>query len=81
MGAGAVLAAISYVLIFSFGLAERGAMKGDAFIVATISVLIFLVVVFVFYPIGSMFVGGFKILMAPSIPMVFATSLTAQSGA
>ncbi|NWJ23598.1 iron ABC transporter permease [Rhizobium sp. RM] len=60
MGAGAVLAAISYVLIFSFGLAERGAMKGDAFIIATISLLIFLVVVFVFYPIGSMFVGGFQ---------------------
>jgi iron(III) transport system permease protein len=60
MGAGAVLASISFVLIFSFGLAERGVMRGDALVVATISMLIFLVAVFVFYPIGSMFVGAFQ---------------------
>ncbi|CDN58257.1 Ferric transport system permease protein FbpB (plasmid) [Neorhizobium galegae bv. officinalis bv. officinalis str. HAMBI 1141] len=60
MGAGAVLASISFVLIFSFGLAERGAMRGDAFVVSTISMLVFLVAVFVFYPIGSMFIGAFQ---------------------
>ncbi|RWX81385.1 iron ABC transporter permease [Neorhizobium lilium] len=60
MGAGAVLAAISFVLIFSFGLAERGVMRGDAFVVSTIAILVFLVTVFVFYPIGSMFVGAFQ---------------------
>jgi iron(III) transport system permease protein len=58
MGAGAVLLAVSFVLLFAFGLAERGVMKGDAFVVSAISLLIFLVAVFVFYPIGSMFVGS-----------------------
>ncbi|ASY66098.1 Ferric iron ABC transporter, permease protein (plasmid) [Sinorhizobium sojae CCBAU 05684] len=58
MGAGAVLAAALFVLIFSFGLAERGVMKGDAFVVSAISLLVFLVAVFVFYPIGSMFTGA-----------------------
>lgn len=58
MGAGAVLASILFVLMFAFGLAERGVMKGDAFVVSSISLLVFLVTVFVFYPIGSMFVGS-----------------------
>lgn len=58
MGAGAVLSAVVFVLLFSFGLAERGVMKGDAFVVSAISLLVFLVAVFVFYPIGSMFAGS-----------------------
>ncbi|MCW0000674.1 iron ABC transporter permease [Pararhizobium sp. YC-54] len=60
MGAGAVLAALVFVLIFSFGLAERGVMKGDAFVVASIAILVFLVAIFVFYPVGSMLVGAFQ---------------------
>ena len=60
MGAGAIVLGIAFVLIFSMGLAERGVMKGDAFIVSSISMLVFLVAIFVFYPIGSMFVGAFQ---------------------
>ncbi|WP_028003260.1 ABC transporter permease [Sinorhizobium meliloti] len=60
MGAGAVLAALVFVLLFAFGLAERGVMKGDAFVVSAISLLVFLVAVFVFYPVGSMLVGAFQ---------------------
>ncbi|NVD42119.1 iron ABC transporter permease [Ensifer sp. HO-A22] len=58
MGAGAVVASLAFILIFAFGLAERGVMKGDAFIVASISLLVCLVVVFVFYPVGSMFAAS-----------------------
>ncbi|HEV7434357.1 MAG TPA: iron ABC transporter permease [Pseudorhizobium sp.] len=60
MGAGAISFSIIFVLMFSFGCAERGVMKGDAFIVSAISLLAFLVAVFVFYPIISMFVGAFQ---------------------
>ncbi len=60
MGFGAVLSAFAFVLIFSFGLAERGVMKGDAFVVASIAILVFLVAIFVFYPVGSMLVGAFQ---------------------
>ncbi len=60
MGAGAVLACVAFVLIFSFGLAERGVMKGDAFIVASIAMLVFLVAIFVFYPVGSMLIGALQ---------------------
>ena len=60
MGAGGVISAFAFVLIFSFGLAERGVMKGDAFVVASISLLVFLVAIFVFYPVGSMLVGAMQ---------------------
>jgi iron(III) transport system permease protein len=60
MGAGAVASALAFVLVFAFGLADRGAMRGDAFIVASIAMLIFLVVIFIFYPIGSMLIGAFQ---------------------
>ncbi|WDZ79548.1 iron ABC transporter permease (plasmid) [Ensifer adhaerens] len=58
MGAGAVLSALAFILLFAFGLAERGVLKGDAFIVAAISLLVALVIVFVFYPVGSMFAAS-----------------------
>lgn len=58
MGAGAVCMTITFVLMFAFGLVERGVMKGDAFVVGSISMLVFLVFVFVFYPIGSMLVAA-----------------------
>lgn len=60
MGAGAIVLSVVFVTLFSFGLAERGAMRGDAFIVNAISMLVFLVAVFVFYPVGSMLVGAFQ---------------------
>ncbi|MEZ2126273.1 MULTISPECIES: ABC transporter permease [unclassified Sinorhizobium] len=60
MGAGAVVVGLIFVLFFSFGLAERGTMKGDAFVISAITMLVFLVTIFVFYPIGSMFVGAFQ---------------------
>ncbi|CUW45135.1 sulfate ABC transporter permease CysT [Brucella vulpis] len=57
-GAGAILTGLCFLLIFSFGLAERGVMKGDAFVVSSITLLVALVGVFVFYPVLSMFVGS-----------------------
>ncbi|SPL61754.1 ABC transporter permease [Ochrobactrum soli] len=57
-GAGAILTSLCFLLIFAFGLAERGVMKGDAFVVSSITLLVALVGVFVFYPVLSMFVGS-----------------------
>lgn len=57
-GAGAILTSLCFILIFSFGLAERGVMKGDAFVVASITMLVALVTTFVFYPVLSMFIGS-----------------------
>lgn len=60
MGAGAIVTGVVFVLLFSFGLAERGAMKGDVFVVSAITMLVVLVAIFVFYPVGSMFMGAFQ---------------------
>ena len=59
-GAGAVLLALCFTLMISFGAAERGALKGDAFVLSAISLLILLVGAFVFYPILSVFTGAFQ---------------------
>lgn len=59
-GAGAVIVSLGFLALIAFGLAERGAMKGDAFTVGSILLLIALVGVFVFYPIISMLVGSFQ---------------------
>lgn len=58
-GAGAVTLSLCFLAFIAFGLAERGHFKGDAFTSGAIVLLIFLVAVFIFYPIASMFVGSF----------------------
>ncbi len=79
MGAGAILAGVVFVLLFSFGLAERGVMKGDAFLVGAIVMLIVLVAIFVFYPVGSMFVGAFQAFDGSFDPSGFVTNIQDSS--
>lgn len=57
-GAGAILLLTTFLLLFSFGLAERGVLKGDAFVVGSIVLLVALVSTFVLYPVLSMFVAS-----------------------
>ncbi|WP_336796057.1 iron ABC transporter permease [Erwinia aphidicola] len=57
-GAGAILLLTTFLLLFSFALAERGVLKGDAFVVAAIVLLVALVTTFVLYPVLSMFVAS-----------------------
>ncbi len=58
MGAGALLLLTVFLLIFSFALAERGVLRGDAFVVASIVLLVALVTTFVLYPVLSLFVAS-----------------------
>lgn len=67
MGAGALLMLTTFLLLFAFALAERGVLRGDAFVVAAIVLLVALVSTFVLYPVLSLFVvsvqdvdGSFK---------------------
>lgn len=57
-GAGAILLLTTFLLLFSFALAERGVLRGDAFVVAAIVLLVALVTTFVLYPVLSMFVAS-----------------------
>lgn len=75
MGAGALTAGAAFVLFISFGLAERGVMKGDAFVVSSIASLIALVAIFVFYPVGSMFVSAVQDVQGQFAPNAFVSNL------
>ena len=59
-GAGAICTGIAFTCLISLGQAERGALKGDAFVLTAIAILILLVAAFVFYPILSIFTGAFQ---------------------
>ncbi|TDL78271.1 iron ABC transporter permease [Palleronia sediminis] len=59
-GAGAVGVGLCFAGLIAFGLAERGALKGDAFVLGAITLLVLLVTVFVLYPLASMFAGAFQ---------------------
>lgn len=75
MGAGALTTGVVFLLCVSFGLAERGVLKGDAFVVSSITVLIALVTIFVFYPVGSMFVSAVQDVQGQFAPGAFVTNL------
>ncbi len=59
-GAGAIGTALCFAALVAFGLAERGVLKGDAFVIGSIGLLVLLVATFVLYPIISMFTGAFQ---------------------
>ena len=59
-GAGAATMGAVFLLLVSFGLADRGALRGDAFVIAAIVFLAALVTIFVFYPVMRMLVGAFQ---------------------
>ncbi|SHE41992.1 iron(III) transport system permease protein [Loktanella atrilutea] len=59
-GAGAIGILLCFAGLIAYGLAERGALKGDAFVLGSITLLIGLVALFVFYPLVSMFTGAFQ---------------------
>ncbi|MFC4626318.1 ABC transporter permease [Daeguia caeni] len=78
-GAGAVLSGICFLLILSFGLAERGVLKGDAFVISSITLLVALVGVFVFYPVLSMFVGAVQDFDGSFKPDGFLENIRSES--
>lgn len=51
LGYGALLVAAAFLMFFTQGLAARGVVKGDVFVVSSIGGIIALVAVFVFFPV------------------------------
>ncbi len=51
MGYGALIVGGAFLLVGSQGLAARGAVKGDSFIVSSIAAVVTLVALFIFYPV------------------------------
>lgn len=60
MGYGAFLAALSFLMLLTHGLAARGFCRGDAFTVSSIGLIVALIIAFVFFPIWEILVSAFK---------------------
>jgi iron(III) transport system permease protein len=59
MGYGALLVASSFLFILTQGIAARGAINGDVFVVGAIGGVIVIVAAFVFFPIAKMLIFAF----------------------
>lgn len=59
MGYGALLVATSYLFLLTQGIAARGAINGDVFVVSSIGFVIAVVGAFVFFPIVRMLAAAF----------------------
>jgi len=58
MGYGAILVALSLLFAFTHGLAARGAVNGDVFVVSAIGFVVALIGIFIFYPISQILVSA-----------------------
>ena len=59
MGYGALVVASSFLFLFTQGIAARGAINGDVFVVSAIGGVIVIVATFVFFPIAKMLIFAF----------------------
>lgn len=59
MGYGAMICATAFLFLLTQGIAARGAINGDVFVVSSIGGVITIVVAFVFFPIGNMLISAF----------------------
>lgn len=59
MGYGALLCASAFLFLFTQGIAARGAVNGDVFVVSAIGGVIVIVTAFVFFPIAKMLFAAF----------------------
>jgi iron(III) transport system permease protein len=59
MGYGAMLVATCFLFLFTQGIAARGAVNGDVFVVSSIGFVVTVVTVFVFFPITKLLIAAF----------------------
>ncbi len=59
MGYGGLICASAFLFLFCQGIAARGAINGDVFVVSSIGGVIVIVTVFVFFPIAKMLTAAF----------------------
>jgi iron(III) transport system permease protein len=76
MGTGAMLVASAFLFILTQGIAARGAINGDIFVVGAIGFVITIVAIFVFYPIINMLTSAFVTQDSSYSISVFVEKLT-----
>jgi iron(III) transport system permease protein len=71
-GYGALVVVSALLLLFTNGIAERGAMKGDAFVVSAIGVVVASIGIFVFFPVATILVRAASGEAGPSLAAFWA---------
>ncbi|MDA9303440.1 iron ABC transporter permease [Planktomarina temperata] len=59
MGYGGMLVTVAFLFLCTQGIAARGAINGDVFVVSSISGIVVIVTIFVFFPIAKMLTAAF----------------------
>ncbi len=75
MGMGATVSSVMLISIFSYGLARRGFVNGDVFVVGSITLIVALISLFIFYPIGTILESAFLTTAGEFQPSVAAERL------
>lgn len=60
MGYGALLVSASFLFLFAQGIAARGAVNGDGFVVGSIALVVALVAAFIFFPVVRILASAFQ---------------------
>lgn len=77
MGYGALLVAGAFLFLFTLGVAARGAIGGDVFVVSSIGFVVTMVAIFIFMPILQMFANAMETDTGYS-PLVFLGKLFSE---
>ena len=75
MGYGALLVASAFLFLFTTGLAARGYVNGDAFVVGSIGLVVALVAAFVFFPVVEILVSAVQDNRGNFAPTLFFAKL------
>lgn len=75
MGYGALLVCAALLFLFSQGIAARGAINGDVFVVGSITLIVALVATFIFFPMTRILVSAFQDLDGNFAPGRFSEKL------
>ena len=75
MGYGALLVSATFLFLFAQGLAARGAINGDGFVVGSIALVIALVAAFIFFPVVRILASAFQDNDYNFVPFLFVEKL------
>ncbi len=75
MGYGALLVCAALLFLLSQGIAARGAVNGDVFVVGSIALIVALVATFIFFPMTQILISAFQDLDGNFAPERFGEKL------
>ena len=79
LGWGAAAYALACTMLLAFGMARRGALKGDTFIVGAVLLVVGLIALFVFYPVLCILTSAVRDTDGNLAPQLFAAKLFSRS--